>query len=188
VKVKTDVGAQTETVWLVDWRHPERNHFAIAEEVTVKPKDATASTKRPDVVLYVNGIALAVLDPGSDASQRERVLAEFYREALRDALLPPLLARWQPALGVTAQRVGIKRMKTRWGTCNPASGSVWINLELAKKPAACLEYVVVHELLHLRVRTHDDRFRELMDRHLPGWQHLRDVLNAEPLAPESWGA
>jgi predicted metal-dependent hydrolase len=77
-------------------------------------------------------------------------------------------------------------MKTRWGTCNAQAGRIWLNLELAKKPPACLEYLVVHELAHLIVRQHDGRFHALIDKHLPRWKHTRRVLNAAPLAHEEW--
>ena len=78
-------------------------------------------------------------------------------------VMPPLLDRWQRALGVEAASCGIKRMKTRWGTCNPAARRIWLNLELAKQPEPCIEYLVVHELVHLRERTHGPRFVALMD-------------------------
>lgn len=78
-------------------------------------------------------------------------------------------------------------MKTKWGSCNPTAGRIWLNLELIKKPSACLEYVLVHELAHLLVRHHDDRFIRIMDRHLPTWRNRRAQLNAAPLVKETWG-
>lgn len=123
--------------------------------------------------------------PELTAKQRERVLHRWYRERLRE-LAPPLLETWQAALGVTVEEWGIKKMKTRWGSCNAKVGRVWLNLELAKKPPECLEYIVVHELAHLLVRHHDDRFHALMDRHLPTWRFTRKMLNTAPLANESW--
>jgi predicted metal-dependent hydrolase len=119
------------------------------------------------------------------ADRRKRALQDFYRERLRE-LIPPLLEKWQPVLGVQAADWGIKRMKTRWGTCNAQAKRIWLNLELAKKPPECLEYLVVHELVHLIVRQHDERFHALMDRHLPHWKHTRRVLNAAPLAHHHW--
>ncbi|MNC67108.1 hypothetical protein D3C75_1175760 [compost metagenome] len=89
-------------------------------------------------------------------------------------------------MGVEANAWGIKKMKTKWGTCNIAARRVWLNLELAKKPIQCLEYILVHELLHLIERHHNDRFRGLMDRHLPQWQVYRDELNRSLLSEESW--
>ena len=89
-------------------------------------------------------------------------------------------------LGVQASAWGIKRMKTKWGSCNPVSKRLWFNLELAKKPLQCLEYVVAHELAHLLERNHTERFRALLDQHLPAWQQAREVLNQMPLGHEQW--
>lgn len=120
-----------------------------------------------------------------DHAGRLRVLAAWYRDVLRGVLMP-LIAKWEALLGVEVAAVGIKRMKTKWGSCNTTARRVWFNLELAKKDAACIEYVVVHELSHLIVRNHDAHFVALMDQHLPRWRAVRDVLNASPLAEETW--
>jgi predicted metal-dependent hydrolase len=123
---------------------------------------------------------------GSTTDDRERLLQGWYRERLRE-LVPRLLDKWQDELDVTVREWGIKRMKTKWGSCNPKARRIWLNLELIKKPPACLEYVLVHELTHLLARNHDERFLGLMDRHLPTWRRRRTELNAAPLAKESWG-
>lgn len=120
------------------------------------------------------------------AEDRERLLSRWYRERMRE-LVPRLLDKWQAKLDVTIREWGIKRMKTKWGSCNPIARRVWLNLELMKKPLACLEYVLVHELTHLLVPNHDERFLCLMDRNLPAWRHRRTELNAAPLAKETWG-
>jgi predicted metal-dependent hydrolase len=112
-------------------------------------------------------------------------LDAWYRERLRE-LLPRLLDKWQVKLEVRVSAWGIKKMKTKWGSCNANRRSIWVNLELAKKPAPCLEYLVVHELLHLKVRTHGEQFTALMDLHLPRWRQTRALLNASPLAHASW--
>jgi hypothetical protein len=122
---------------------------------------------------------------GASIKTRQKVLMSWYRKQLKDAV-PPLLQKWQKRLGVNVSAYGIKRMKTKWGTCNADANRIWINLELAKKSADCLEYVVVHELVHLLVRRHDDRFVEIMDRCLPRWRSLRAELNGLPLAHEVW--
>ena len=83
-------------------------------------------------------------------------------------------------------RCSIKRMKTRWGTCNSAAGRIWLNLELAKKPLSCLEYILVHEMVHLIERQHNDRFRDYMDRFMPTWRSLRTELNRSPLSHTDW--
>jgi hypothetical protein len=123
--------------------------------------------------------------PETTVAQRQRVLECWYREQLRGQI-PALLAQWQPVLGVAAAEWGIKKMKTRWGSCNIRARRVWFNLELAKKPARCLEYVVVHELVHLLERNHNARFKTLMDQHLPTWRTCREELNRAPLGHDQW--
>lgn len=118
-------------------------------------------------------------------AQRQRALEDWYREQLRGRI-PALLAQWQPILGVVAAEWGIKKMKTRWGSCNIRARRVWFNLELAKKPAQCLEYVVVHELVHLLERKHGNRFLALMDQFMPQWRLHREELNRAPLGYENW--
>jgi predicted metal-dependent hydrolase len=119
------------------------------------------------------------------AEYRERVLLRWYRRRLRE-LIPPILEKWQVILGVQPAVWGIKKMKTRWGTCNVDARRIWLNLELIKKPVQCLEYIVVHELAHHIERHHNDRFIALMDKHLPHWRAHRQMLNAEPLSHETW--
>jgi predicted metal-dependent hydrolase len=117
--------------------------------------------------------------------QRERVMQRWYRQHLRE-MVPPLMAKWEEALGVKAAAWGIKRMKTRWGTNSVEARRIWLNLELAKKPPQCLEYVLVHELVHLLERHHSDTFIALMDKHLPTWRLHRQELNLAPLAHATW--
>ena len=132
---------------------------------------------------------IAALDlfvrPGTSPDQREALLLRWHREQLR-ALIPPLLEKWQPMLGVQVADWGIKKMKTRWGSCSPAARRIWLNLELAKKPVQCLEYIVVHELVHLLERHHNERFTALMDAHMPQWRQYREMLNRTPLGHEDW--
>lgn len=124
--------------------------------------------------------------PTADASRREAVLYGWYRAQLKERV-PALIAEWQPVTGVDVADWGIRRMKTRWGTCNIAARRVWLNLELVKKPPVCLEYVLVHEMAHLLERRHNDRFMALMDRFIPQWRLHRATLNRAPLADEEWG-
>jgi predicted metal-dependent hydrolase len=124
--------------------------------------------------------------PTSTTEQRQRVMSAWYRIYLKETL-PLLIAKWETILGVTVAEWGIKQMKTKWGTCNIEASRIWLNLELAKKSPRCLEYIVVHEMMHLLERLHNDRFRALMNQHLPQWELIRDELNREPLAHEDWG-
>ena len=112
------------------------------------------------------------------------MLQRWHREKLRE-LIPPLLTKWAPILEVQPAAYGIKR-KAKWGACNVEAQRIWLNLELAKKPVQCLEYIVVHELMHLIERHHNDRFISLMDRHLRHWRLHRQELNSAPLAHDTW--
>ncbi len=148
--------------------------------LTVWERDAP-----PRVSLRGLGTLELQVRPDTTADQREALLQRWYRDQLRRAL-PPLLDTWQNTLEVELAGWGIRRMKTRWGGCNPQARRAWFNLELAKKPPQCLEYIVVHELSHLRVRRHDAEFVALLDRHLPSWRSLKALLAREPLGHETW--
>jgi predicted metal-dependent hydrolase len=138
----------------------------------------------PAVELTPRQLTLQVR-PGADAARCEQVLDAWYRQQVH-AAVPALLTLWQPRLGVQAQRVFVQRMKTKWGSCTPASGHIRLNTDLAKKPLPCLEYIVVHELVHLLEPTHNARFAALMDSHLPQWQQRRLQLNRLPLRHADW--
>lgn len=144
-----------------------------------------AEHTKPSVVVRNKSIIELSVRPGSDVETRRRVLADWYRAELK-AILVPYLEKWQKRLGVQATACGIKKMKTKWGTCNVDARRVWINLELAKKSAECIEYVVAHELVHFLARHHDDNFVAIMNKHMPRWRSVRDELNCLPLAHEAW--
>ena len=129
---------------------------------------------------------LLYVAPDTTVEQRRQCLEGWYREQLR-AELPALVAKWEQKLGVTVPKWTIRRMKTKWGSCNRETHNVWFNVELAKKDPVCLEYIVAHELMHYFERGHGERFTSLMDRYLPDWQMRRDELNGAPLAEEEWG-
>ena len=135
----------------------------------------------------VRGIAsLDLFVPrGAGADQRAKVLSRWHRAQLW-ALLPPLVEKWQEKLGVRPSAWGIRKMKTKWGSCSVDSGRVWFNLELVKKRPQCLEYIVAHELVHLLEPHHNDRFTALMDANMPNWRLLRSELNRAPLGHEDW--
>ncbi len=122
---------------------------------------------------------------GSDRAKREAVLEAWYRSRVLDAALA-LLEEWEPKVGVRVKDLRVRRMKTRWGSCNAEAGRIWLNTELAKKPPKCLEYILVHEMVHLIERRHTERFRDLMDAFMPSWRLHRDELNRAPLAHEDW--
>lgn len=142
------------------------------------------SDEPPSVELKHSRMLLRVR-PGTDEEKRQEIVEEWYREQLKEAV-PPLLERWQPRLGVQVERWFVQRMKTRWGSCNHKARTIRLNTELAKKPAECLEYIVVHELVHLLEPTHNARFLALMDQFMPKWQLHRQVLNRLPVRQERW--
>ena len=122
---------------------------------------------------------------GSDTAKRERVLRAWYRKQLKE-MVPPQIAKWEAIIGVQVADWGVKRMKTRWGSCNIKVHRIWVNLELIKKPVHCLEYIIVHEMVHLLERLHNDRFVAHMDEFMPQWRLFRDELNSAPLAHANW--
>lgn len=122
---------------------------------------------------------------GTDEQRRRDLLEAWYREQIREAV-PDLIAKWEPHMGAKVARFFVQRMKTKWGSCNPGTRCIRLNTDLAKKPRECLEYIVVHEMAHLLVRKHDDRFGAVMDRCLPNWRLLRQMLNSTPLAHTEW--
>ena len=139
----------------------------------------------PKVSLLNNSIMELAVRPNSTMEQRNRVIQDWHRQELRSCV-EPLIQRCEKVVGVKAADWSIKRMKTKWGSCNIEARRIWLNLELAKKPLECLEYIVFHELNHLLVRNHNDRFVANMDRFLPKWRTVRELLNSMPLADEEW--
>ena len=140
----------------------------------------------PQTVCLLNNSTMALrVHPGADRDKREAVLHRWYRRQLRGRV-PALLAKWEPEVGARVAEVRIRKMKTRWGTCNSAARRIWLNLELVKKPASCLEYIMVHEMVHLIECHHNEQFRGLMDRLMPQWRLYRDELNRAPLAHADW--
>jgi predicted metal-dependent hydrolase len=123
--------------------------------------------------------------PDTGEAQRREIVEEWFRGQLRQAL-PPLIAKWEPRLGVKVGRVFVQRMRTRWGSCNAAKGNIRLNTDLAKKPPECLEYILVHEMIHLLEPTHSKRFLALMDQFMPKWQFHRASLNRLPVRHENW--
>jgi predicted metal-dependent hydrolase len=139
---------------------------------------------KPSIRLSHRTIMLTVR-PGSSREKREVVVHEWHKSLLHDAL-PELIRRWEPRLGVEVAGYYLQRMKTKWGSCNHRARSIRLNTELVKKPKDLLEYVVVHEMLHLVAPTHSDQFLTLMSRHYPSWREARAELNELPLGFAAW--
>jgi len=122
---------------------------------------------------------------GASILQKQAVMTEWYREQLKQ-IVPELIEKCQKITGVTANDWQVKRMKTRWGTCNIKAKRIWLNLELAKKNINCIEYIIVHELVHLLERRHNDKFKAYMDKFMPNWKQYKEELNKSPLRDENW--
>ena len=119
------------------------------------------------------------------AEQRRSALDEWHRQQLR-AAIPEVIETWEHKLDVSVPKWTIRRMKTKWGSCNRETRHLWFNVELAKKHPDCLEYIVIHEMAHYFERNHSERFTKLMDKYLPDWRTRREQLNGAPLAQEDW--
>jgi predicted metal-dependent hydrolase len=132
-----------------------------------------------------NKIRLTVSE-NTNTQSRLKLIHEWYREQLKQ-VIPKLIEQWQTKVGVVADDWGVKKMKTKWGSCNIEVKRIWLNLDLAKKPPECLEYIIVHELVHLLERNHNKRFIAYMDEFMPNWRLHRDTLNKSPLSHEEWG-
>lgn len=140
--------------------------------------------ERPQVTLDHQRITLSVR-PDSNRDKRAEIIHAWHKRLLHEAI-PPLIARWEPRLGVNVSAYYLQRMKTQWGSCNHRAGNLRFNTELVKKSKDLLEYIVVHEMAHLIEPTHNERFIHLLDQHYPGWREARDELNALPLKAERW--
>ncbi|MCP3139328.1 M48 family metallopeptidase [Pyxidicoccus xibeiensis] len=140
--------------------------------------------EKPGVCLGHSRITLRVR-PGTSAAKRADIIHDWHKTLLHE-VVPPLIAKWEAKLGVRVTGYYLQRMKTKWGGCNHRAGNIRLNTELVKKPKDLVEYVVVHELLHLIEPTHSERFIGLLDKHYPSWREARAELNALPLAAEKW--
>ena len=137
--------------------------------------------------ISIEGNKKLVMRVPKDADKvfKEKLLQKWYRQQLKSQLAN-VIAKWEKIVGVKCQEFGVKRMRTKWGSCNRDAKRIWLNLELAKKPVSCLEYIVVHELVHFHERNHNDRFNKFMDQYMPKWRHHRKELNSLPVRHEDW--
>lgn len=140
-------------------------------------KSQTVKLKSGKLILTVN--------KGLSDEVKIKLLSEYYRGRLK-ARAPDLIDKWSKKTGVTISDWQIQKMKTKWGSCNIEEGNIRLNLDLAKKPLLCLEYIILHELLHFKERQHNNRFKALLDTHMPDWRSRRDLLNQMPLNQENW--
>ena len=123
--------------------------------------------------------------PNTSIEDKANVLREWYRAEMKKQI-PELISKWESIIGVKANDWAIKQMRTKWGTCNIEAKRIWLNLELSKKPIYCLEYIIVHELIHLLERNHNDRFVSYMNQFMPKWRIYKEELNKLPVAHNDW--
>ncbi len=157
------------------------SHYVWGKRYLLKVVEADAAP----LVELKHSKMLLLVRPGTNDDMKQEVVAQWYRDQIK-AAVPELIAKWEPMMGVKVERIFVQKMKTKWGGCNPATRSIRLNTDLAKKPRECLEYIVVHEMAHLLEPTHNNRFVALLDRFLPKWQFYRDELNRLPVGHEDW--
>ena len=148
------------------------SHYLFGNAYTL---NIIESKSKQRVEIQDNYINLYVR-PRSTIEKREKIMSEWYRENLKN-VIPKYIKKWEDLIGVTISEWRVKLMKTRWGTCNIRDKRIWINLELAKKDLKFLDYIVVHEIVHLLERNHNDKFKSHMDIYLPNWREIQDELN-----------
>ena len=168
-------------------REPEREYLDRESHYVWGKRYLLSVVEREEplaIELQHNKLVLGVR-PGTGRSKRETLLEAWYREQVKLAV-PPLVARWEPQLDVKVARFFVQRMRTRWGSCNPRARNLRFNTDLAKKPRECLEYIVLHEMVHILEPTHNARFISLMDRFMPNWKLHRQALNRLPVRHEDW--
>lgn len=157
------------------------SHFVWGRRYLLRVEERDAP---PIVELKASQMVLGVR-PGTSRERKAELVEAWYRRLVKDAA-NQLVERWEPKLKVRLGHLYVRAMRTRWGTCNPVNSTIRLNTDLAKKPPECLEYIVVHELVHLLEPTHNARFVALMNRHMPDWRHRRQVLNSLPVRHEEW--
>ena len=157
------------------------SHYVWGKRYLLKVVEADAA---PKIELKHSRMLMRVR-PGTNDEMKQAIVAQWYREQLKTAVLE-LISKWEPKMGVRVGRIFVQKMKTKWGSCNPATRSIRLNTDLAKKPSECLEYIVVHEMTHLLEPTHNVRFISRMDKFMPDWRVRRDQLNQLPVRHDEW--
>ena len=160
----------------------KESHYYFGKRYLLKVIEHNLS---PVVKLKHNTIELYIR-PETSTEKRKEILEEWYRAQLK-VKIPELISKWETVMAVKVNDFGIKKMKTKWGTCNIGAKRIWLNLELAKKPIQCIEYIIVHELTHLLERNHNTRFVAIMNTYLPNWKELKVELNKLPVSHIDWG-
>lgn len=139
----------------------------------------------PKVILRSKTYIDLYVRPKSTTEKCHEILNEWYRQQLKE-VIPALITKWEKIINVEVNEWQVRQMKTKWGTCKIDKKRIWLNLELAKKPIQCLEYIIVHEMVHLLERHHNDRFLHYINTFLPNWKQLKSELNTLPVGYADW--
>ncbi|WED42533.1 M48 family metallopeptidase [Legionella cardiaca] len=190
VKVSAPIRFRLETIrqqleTKLDWIHAQRKRLKT-QPLLLKTGEICHFLGNAYTLLVVEGTSRASVSiekhvirchikENSTFEERNQLLQAWYRQEMKK-LLPPLISKWEPIINVRVYAWGIKTMKTRWGSCNIRAHRIWLNLRLMKKPLSCLEYVLVHEMIHLLEANHNKQFYSLMDKFLPDWRQQQNLL------------
>ena len=147
--------------------------------------DVININKPPEIIIRNKKNIELRIRPNTSREKREQIMRDWLRDRMREKL-DKLIPKWESNIGVSASYYGIRKMRTKWGSCNSGEKRIWLNLELAKKSPQCLEYVLVHEIIHLIEPKHSNRFFELLDEYMPTWRIHRDTLDEPPLVHVDW--
>ena len=175
--------------WIVKQHHRLKNvqkeqqkRFVNGEHHWYKGKKYILEIRTANTIPVVypeNGKIILITRPGHNKEVREKLLDNWYRDGMR-LKFPALLEKWERIMNVKVSELRIRKMKTKWGTCNVSERRIWLSLQLAKYPDSILEYILVHEMVHLLERKHNKRFYELMDKFLPGWKERKKLISCNP--------
>ena len=168
---------QTEREYLNRESHFYQGRRYLLNVIEANAKQGVVLRNKNTIDLYAR--------PDSTQKQKEVILTEWYREELKKQI-PSLIKKWEKKIGVQVEDWGVKQMKTKWGSCNISANRIWVNLELAKKPKQCLEYIIVHEMVHLLERHHNQKFIAYMNKFMPQWKYYKEELNKLPVAHAEW--
>ena len=159
----------------------KESHYFLGQRYLLQVRE---HNNPPNVVLKHNSIELFIR-PNTSETKRQEIIEEWYRNELKK-ITPKLITKWEKVIGVKSNEFGIKKMRTKWGTCNMEAKRIWLNLELAKKPVECIEFIIVHELVHLLERSHNEIFVSYMNQFMPKWRLYREELNKLPFSHLEW--
>lgn len=159
----------------------KESHYFTGKRYLLKVIERNSKS---EVILKHSNIELFIR-PNSSLEKRQQIINEWYRSELKESV-PKLIEKWEAKIGVKSNEFKIRKMRTKWGSCNNKTKTIILNLELAKKPVECLEYIIVHELVHLLERSHNELFVKYMNEFMPKWRFYKDELNRLPFRYLNW--